>query len=150
GRRVFLTTRAPGVVTTTMTSTFQSNHFCRSGRPSLRFLLLQRLLPPAATVAVVARLRIEASPGANRPLLFVDNVRLGVSQKLARFKKLVEVGDQPNFVAGDAPHDVPRLDFTGMVDPRGADQLGQCMKRIAVKIANARRLVLWHKRALPA
>jgi hypothetical protein len=50
-------------------------------------------------IGAVAGLRIEAPAGGKRPIIFVDNVCLGIGQELAGLQKFVEIGDQPDFVA---------------------------------------------------
>src|SRR5215472_16333819 len=72
-----------------------------------------------------ARGRIEALGGRERPVIFVDRVRLGVGQQLAGFQKLVKIGDEPDLVAGDSAHDMARLDLARMLKPGGARELAE-------------------------
>jgi hypothetical protein len=37
---------------------------------------------------------------------------------------------------------VSPLDFARMVKPGGVDQFGKCMRRVAIEIVNARRLLV--------
>lgn len=57
----------------------------RSGLRSYSFSaqFLQRVLAPDNYVGVVAGMRIETLTGSERPIVFVDNVRLGIGQELA-------------------------------------------------------------------
>src|SRR5437867_224532 len=70
----------------------------------------------AHQMLVAARMRVEALAGGERPVIFVDHVRLGVGQQLAGFQELVEVGDETNLVAGNSPHDVARLDLARVLE----------------------------------
>jgi hypothetical protein len=81
-------------------------------------------------VCVIARLWIKTPAGSERPIIFVDDVRLGIGQEFAGLEKFVEIGDQADLIARNPSHDVPRLDFAGMLQSGGADQLGERLQRI--------------------